>query len=130
MESILSKVDFETQSVFNINIKIYENTVYDNTKEGEVDEHGQALDIISDLRRSIKCSSPLDNKKIIKSIVPHEDKEDENGDVCRDIEMEYYLLINNEDIDEFSEEGLKDELEEEWFTGSSSCNVEINLYTA
>lgn len=130
MENILSKVDFETKSVFSVKIKIDENTVYDNKQEGEVDEYGQSLDIISDLRRSIKCSAPFDNKKIIKLITPHEDKEDENGDICRDIDLEYYLVVDKEELDEFSVEETTDDLEEEWFTGSSSCKVEITLYTA
>ena len=128
MESILGEVDFEKYDVYNIQINVRESDTFDNTKEGQVDEHGQALDIVSDLRRSIKYSYPFENKKIIKSIIAHDEKENEDGVGCHDIELEYYLLIDKEEMEDFSTEELHDILDEEWNGGNAGCEIVITLY--
>ena len=128
MENILDKVDFDTFDVYSISISIYENDGYNDGKENEVDEYGQAMDAVSDLRRTIKASYPCENKKIIKSISPLEQKEDEEGTLCRDINMEYYLLVNKEEMEDFCTEELHDILEEEWYAGSAGCDITINDY--
>ena len=128
METILDKVDFDKYSVYNIQINIQENDIFTDGKENEVDEYGQSLDVVSDLRRTVKYSHPCDNKKVIKSIMPQDQKEDSNGDVCRDIDLEYYLLVNKEEMEEFCTEELHDILEEEWHSGSTGCEIRINPY--
>lgn len=128
MESILSKVDFETHGVYSVTLSVSESDMFENAKEGEVDEYGQSLDIVSELRRAIKYSFPFENKKIIKSIVAEDEKENEDGVLCRDIELEYYLLVDKEDMEEFSIEELHDVLEEEWNGGNAACKIAIDLY--
>ncbi|MBC8237276.1 MAG: hypothetical protein H8E76_03510 [Helicobacteraceae bacterium] len=128
MESILDKVDFDKYSVYNIQVNVHESDVFPGGKENEVDEYGQSMDVVSDLRRTVKYSHPFDNKKIIKSILPEDEKEDSNGDLCRDINLEYYLLVDKEEMEDFSIEVLHDTLEEEWHSGSSGCDIIISPY--
>jgi len=130
MENILGKVDFDTHSVYAIQVNMQENDIFLDGKEKELDEHGQSMDVVSDLRRTLKYSYPFENKKIIKSIIPQDQKEDSNGNLCRDINLEYYLLVDKEDMEDFSIEELKDTLEEEWYAGSSVCDITITPYEA
>ena len=128
MESILEKVDLDTYEVYNIKINIEENDTFTDEDDGEFDEHGQCLGATASIRRKIKSSDPLESKKIIKSIDPKEEKEDEHGEACRDIELEYYILVDKEEADEFSMDELSDVLEEEWQNGSASCSVSVSVY--
>lgn len=130
MESILDEVDFDKYNVYNIEVSVQENDVFPDGKENEVDQYGQSMDVISDLRRTVKYSYPFESKKIIKSILPKDEKEDSNGNVCRDINLEYYLLVDKEEMEEFSTEVLHDTLEEEWHAASTGCQIRINPYEA
>lgn len=128
MENILDKVDFDTHSVFTIQVNMQENDIFPDGKENEVDEYGQSMDVVSDLRRTVKYSFPFESKKVIKSIFPQDEKEDSNGNLCRDINLEYYLLVDKEEMEDFSIEELHDTLEEEWHSGSSACEIMITPY--
>ena len=130
MENILDKVDFDTHSVFTIQVNMQENDIFLDGKENEVDEYGHSMDAVSVLRRTVKYSFPFDNKKIIKSIIPQDEKENSHGNLCRDINLEYYLLVDKEEMENFSIEELKDTLEEAWYTGSSVCDIMITPYEA
>ncbi len=128
MKNILDAVDFDIHLVYEIKLNIYDSYMFKDIKEGAAleDEHGQSLDAISDVRRTIKYSFPFDNKKIIKSINIEDETEDEYNDLCRNIKLHYYLLIDKEEQEEFCTEELHDELEEEWRDGSE-CEIEITL---
>ena len=130
MENILDKVDFDTHSVFTIQVNMQENDIFLDGKENEVDEYGHSMDAVSVLRRTVKYSFPFDNKKIIKSIIPQDEKENSHGNLSRDINLEYYLLVDKEEMENFSIEELKDTLEEAWYTGSSVCDIMITPYEA
>ena len=101
MENILGEVDFDTHSVYAIQVNMQENDIFLDGKEKELDEHGQSMDVVSDLRRTLKYSYPFENKKIIKSIIPQDQKEDSNGNLCRDINLEYYLLVDKEEMEDY-----------------------------
>ncbi len=120
MKEILKKVDFEAYNVHEINIKVYDSHLFQDVKEGEAteDEDGQSKDAISDVRRTIKYSVPFENKKIIELMNIEDEREDAHGNFCRNVEVQYYLLIAKEE--EFSLEKLHDELEEEWRDGCES----------
>lgn len=128
MKEILEKVDFEAYTAYKININIVDSHLFPDIKEGDplVDQDGQSRDPISDVRRSIKYSSPFENKKIIESMEIEDEREDMHGNFCRNIDVNFYLLIDKED-EEFSTEVLHDELEEEWRDGSE-CKITITPY--
>ena len=128
MDSILEKVDFEKYDVLNIILRVEESDMFDDSQKDEVDEYGQSLDMISNLRRAIKHSHPFDNKKLIKTINPHEAKENEEGEECRDIDLEYYLLVEKEEMESFDLEELHDVLQDEWNGGNANCEIIITRY--
>jgi hypothetical protein len=128
MENILADVDFQTYDLLNIKVNVKESDMFNDDEKDEVDEYGQSLDVVSVLRRAIKYSHPFDNKKIIKTITPHELKENEDGEECRDIEFEYFLLVEKGEMEEFSIEELRDTLVDEWNGGNSLCTIEIEPY--
>ena len=129
MDKMLEQVDFEKYTAYDIQIKVNDTYMYPNPKEGaaQEDENGQAVDAVSNVRRTIKYSIPFEGKKIIKNINVEEERvdADENEELCRNISFNYYLLIDNADIDEFSTEVLHDDLEEEWRDGTAVCDIEI-----
>jgi len=129
MNTTLDKVDFDKYTVYDIQIKIAASYMFEGLTEDDTttDEHGQAQDIFSDVRRTIKYSSPFDNKKIISTINIDKEKEDEHGTLCRDFLLKYHLLVETEEVEDFSVEELHDNLEEEWRDGSSDCEITINL---
>ena len=127
MEQILDKVDFDKYTVYDIQINVIDSYNFETSKESE-NELGQSNDVISRVRRTIKYSFPFDEKKIINEINVEDEKEDENEELCRNLAFRYYLLVETENIDEFDTEELHDELEEEWRSGSSECNITISLY--
>ncbi len=128
MKNILDAVDFDTHFIYEIRLNIYDSYMFKDVKEGGAleDEHGQSLDAVSDVRRTIKYSFPSENKKIINAINVEDQREDEHGDLCRNIELHYYLLVDKEEDEEFCIEELHDELEEEWRDGSE-CEIKITL---
>ena len=130
MQSALDKVDFDKYTLYTIQINVEGTFNFGDLKEGEKteDEDGQSLDVVSDVRRSIKYSFPFEDKKVISSIKVEDEAEDENGDLCRDLQLEYYLLVETEDLDSFSMEELHDELDEEWTNNGASCKININPY--
>jgi len=130
MESILEKVDFETYDVLNVKLSVLESDMFDDSQNGEVDEYGQSLDMVSNLRRAIKHSHPFDNKKVIKTIYPHDPVTNEEGEECRDIDLEYYLLVEKEEMEEFCLDELHDILQDEWNGGNSNCTITIEPYSA
>ncbi|MDQ7045761.1 MAG: hypothetical protein Q9M32_07610 [Sulfurimonas sp.] len=130
MEKLLDKVDFEKYKVYSIAIDVISSEVFADGKENEVDEHGQSLDAVSDIRRSVKYSFPHENRKIIKTIVAQDEKEAHDGTLCRDINLEYYLLLDKEEAEELDLTQLRDTLEEEWHAGSDGCDIKINPYQA
>lgn len=93
MDAVLEKVDLDSFDVLNIKLSVKESDMFDDSQNGEFDEYGQSLDMVSNLRRAIKHSHPFDNKKIIKMIKPHDEQINEEGNACRDIDLEYYLLV-------------------------------------
>ena len=128
MKNVLDKVDLEKYTLFNIKLNIVDTYDFPDLKEGAKteDEHGQSLDITSDVRRTIKYSFPCENKKIISAIKIGEEREDEYGDLCRNLELDYSLLVETENIDDFSLEELHDEIEEVWRNGSDRCEINIS----
>ena len=128
MEKIFEDVDFEKYDILNINLNVKESDMFNDDQKGEVDEYGQSLDVVSVLRRAIKHSYPFEKKKIIKTILPHELKENEDGLECRDIDLEYFLLVEKDEIEQFSLEELKDTLQDEWNGGNSLCTINVNYY--
>lgn len=129
MEDILKKVDTSVYDIYTIEIKVKECFLFVGNKEGEAshNEHGESLDSVSLVRRAIKQSVPLDNKKIIKFINIEDNLEDENQNIYRNIHLHYYLLAEK-DEEEFPVEELHDDLEEEWKDESAKCEVQIKLY--
>lgn len=128
MEKLLEDVCFDTYSIYSVGIKLIECPTFENSNEET--EYGESLDSVSQIRRSIKQSEPFYNKKIIEFINVEDDKEDEDGIVCRDIQAHYYLLVNNEEAEEFCVQTMHDDLEEEWRNASPQCEVNIKPYEA
>lgn len=130
MNSALEKVDFDKFTLYKIQIDMKDSFGFGDIKEGQAaeDENGESLDPLPYVRRSIKYSYPFDNKKIINNINIEDEKEDEDGDLCRDINMDYYLLVETENIDDFPLQELHDVIEEEWRNSSPACEVTISLY--
>ena len=130
MQDILDKVDLDLYTIYNIKINVLDTYDFVDIKEGAKteDENGESLDPVSDVRRTIKYSFPFENKKIISSITVKEEKEDSYGELCRNVECEYYLQVETQNIDDFSLEELHDEIEEVWRNGSSGCEITISPY--
>lgn len=130
MDKILEKVDFENNTVYEIKVSVEDSSAFENSTEDDTqDIDGQAMDPVSRVRRTIKYSYPLENKKIIKSIDVSEETEDKDLTLCRNISVHYYLLVDSQEVDEFSRDELHDELEEEWRDGSADCEIEIEAIT-
>lgn len=130
MEDILKKVDTQKHVIYTIHIKLDKSPMCAGFKEGEAsqNEEGEDLDSVSQVRRTIKYSTPFDNKKIIKSIAVSDDIIDEDGSISRNIELEYYLLVDIDEDEDFSLVEFHDVLEEEWREESSKCEININPY--